>query len=390
MFNTPRVSAGCMARMWLVVFAALIFALQPATSALAATTKEEAAIAAGYTNTAVYMLRVYNPYTGEHLYTSNAGEAVSLSRAGWKREGLAWVAPKTSSTPVYRLYNPYAPGGDHHYTINWGEVENLQAAGWRYEGIGWYSSDAKSVPIYRQYNPYAQTGTHNYTSSEVEKNNLVDNGWNDERDAWYGMEYKDVTVEVEGTEKDCQITVTPCTWVIVGNGAAAIEIGNGPYTVAFSYASTTNDKKIPEDQKTRLDDGGYFLEKDGTKRYYNNGTFPIYGDAWWNSVRVKAALNKGTLKPRNGRDYITYQEAWDMNLWSCQTSCKGLLTGDADSGDVDHEALMIYLESVSDETNVCNYQSPQYSFSGEYAFRVVYGEWYTRSVTRVETVKAWV
>ena len=135
----------------------------------------------------VQMLRLYNPYTGEHLYTSSTVERDACVAAGWNFEGNAWVAPSKSSAPVYRLYNPYVEGGDHFYTTDAAEVENLKAAGWSYEGVGWFSDDSQGVKIYRQYNPFAQTGTHNYTASTVEKDSLVALGWRDEQVAWYGM-----------------------------------------------------------------------------------------------------------------------------------------------------------------------------------------------------------
>ena len=135
----------------------------------------------------VQMLRLYNPYTGEHLYTSSTVERDACVAAGWNFEGNAWVAPSKSSAPVYRLYNPYVEGGDHFYTTDAAEVENLKAAGWSYEGVGWFSDDSQGVKIYRQYNPFAETGTHNYTSSTVEKDSLVALGWRDEQVAWYGM-----------------------------------------------------------------------------------------------------------------------------------------------------------------------------------------------------------
>lgn len=139
------------------------------------------------------MHRLYNPWTGEHFYTSSAVERDSLVSVGWESEGEGWVAP-SEGAPVYRLYNPYVEGGDHHYTLSVVERDYLVEQGWRYEGVGWYSaSDADgnpvtgAVPIYRQYNPYATTGTHNYTTSKVERDSLLAAGWNDEDVAWYGI-----------------------------------------------------------------------------------------------------------------------------------------------------------------------------------------------------------
>ena len=103
------------------------------------------------------MYRMYNRISGEHLYTKDANEVKVLSRGDWNYEGVAWVAPKESSTPVYRLYNPGL--GDHHYTIDANEVKTLtREYGWRNEGKKWYSDDSKNTPIYRQYNPGLRVG----------------------------------------------------------------------------------------------------------------------------------------------------------------------------------------------------------------------------------------
>lgn len=134
------------------------------------------------------MLRFYNPWTGEHLYTSSEAEAAALVEQGWKAEGLGWLAPSASNTPVYRLYNPYVTGGDHHYTTSEVERDALVAVGWRYEGIGWYSAeDSDAVALQRLYNPNAATGTHHYTTSLGERDALVKVGWRYEGVAWKGL-----------------------------------------------------------------------------------------------------------------------------------------------------------------------------------------------------------
>ena len=130
------------------------------------------------------MYRLYNPNSGEHFYTKDASEKSTLVRAGWKDEGIGWIAPERSNTPVYRLYNENA--GDHHYTIDASERDNLIGAGWKDEGIGWYSDDDKTVPLYREYNPNAVAGTHNYTTDKAEHDKLVRLGWKDEGIGWYG------------------------------------------------------------------------------------------------------------------------------------------------------------------------------------------------------------
>ena len=130
------------------------------------------------------MYRLYNPNSGEHFYTASNYEARSLVSAGWRYEGVGWMAPATSSAPVYRLYNPNA--GDHHYTTSAYERDHLKSVGWRDEGIGWYSDDAKTVPLLRQYNPNARAGAHNFTASTYERDSLVKAGWRDEGIGWYG------------------------------------------------------------------------------------------------------------------------------------------------------------------------------------------------------------
>jgi hypothetical protein len=141
------------------------------------------------------MYRLYNPNTGEHLYTAAAVEVEFLCKIGWQFENVGWFAPDTSDYPVYRLFNPNAVGGDHHYTLNANERDALVAAGWNDEGIGWYSYGKYSAPenidLYRQYNP--NNGRHNYTTSKAENDYLVRLGWNFEGFAWYGIEAAPLT-----------------------------------------------------------------------------------------------------------------------------------------------------------------------------------------------------
>lgn len=134
------------------------------------------------------MHRLYNPYSGEHLYTADANERATLSRVGWRPEGEAWVAPESSSVPVWRLYNPWVPGGDHHYTTDKNEYDELKKAGWKQEGVGWYSDDEEGIALHRLYNPFATTGTHHYTRDKNERDELVRLGWKSEGVAWYGVD----------------------------------------------------------------------------------------------------------------------------------------------------------------------------------------------------------
>ena len=133
----------------------------------------------------VPMYRMYNPNSGEHLYTSNVNEKNKLSSIGWVYENVGWYAPKTSNSPVYRLYNPN--NSDHHYTLSLSENNWLASLGWVAEGVGWYSDDQKSVPLYRQFNPNVSVGTHNFTANKTENDWLVSLGWVAEGIAWYGI-----------------------------------------------------------------------------------------------------------------------------------------------------------------------------------------------------------
>lgn len=130
------------------------------------------------------MYRLYNPNTGEHFYTANAGERDGLTKLGWSYEGIAWVAP-TSGVPVYRLYNPNS--GDHHYTTSEAEKDYLASIGWNYEGIGWYSDSSETTAVYRLYNPNELTGNHHYTLDSNERDYLTSIGWNYEGIGWYGL-----------------------------------------------------------------------------------------------------------------------------------------------------------------------------------------------------------
>lgn len=156
------------------------------TSASVSTVSVEAtSVSVESTSSTTYenVYRLYNPYSGEHHFTTDQNEVINLTSLGWKFEGIAWVSPTSSSVPVYRLYNPYS--GDHHYTTSSEEYEHLGQIGWKQEGIAWYSdtsSDAKD--IYRLFNPYETIGTHHYTTSSTERDALVPLGWRYEGVGW--------------------------------------------------------------------------------------------------------------------------------------------------------------------------------------------------------------
>lgn len=130
--------------------------------------------------------RLYNNWTGEHHYTTDVNEYLSLVAVGWTYEGTPWMSPKKGE-PVYRLYNKWS--GEHFYTMDANEANHLAKAGWTREGVAWNSDEAKGRPVYRAYNPYGNGYTaHLYTTDWNEVQTLVArNGYRYEGVAWYGI-----------------------------------------------------------------------------------------------------------------------------------------------------------------------------------------------------------
>ncbi|WP_288340054.1 trypsin-like peptidase domain-containing protein [uncultured Allobaculum sp.] len=127
--------------------------------------------------------RLYNPNSGEHLYTTEYNELVNCINYGWKDEGVAWHSEK-NGVPLYRLYNPNA--GDHHYTLDTAERAALVEMGWTAEGITCYTSASENDrPVYRLYNPNAVAGSHHFTFNATERDGLVTMGWVDEGIGFY-------------------------------------------------------------------------------------------------------------------------------------------------------------------------------------------------------------
>lgn len=147
-----------------------------------------------YDDVPVY--RVYNRWTGQHLWMTNYREYRDLVDKLWTDEGTAWYAPRTSSTPVYRLYNPY--NHDHHYTADHFEYVNLQNGGWKGEGIQFYSDDDHTVPIYRLFNPYQlREGAHHLTTEASEYQVCTNGGWRGEDVRFYATRNGQLLVREE-------------------------------------------------------------------------------------------------------------------------------------------------------------------------------------------------
>lgn len=136
-------------------------------------------------------LRAYNPYTGEHVYTTSENEIRNLTANGWVAERAAWQTHSVSERPIHRLYNPNAEGGDHHYTLDTNEISELVRLGWIDEGVCMYA-DAHEYhnedyvqAVYRLYNPNAKSGAHLFTTNFDEVFFLCDQGWLNEGVSWF-------------------------------------------------------------------------------------------------------------------------------------------------------------------------------------------------------------
>lgn len=114
--------------------------------------------------------RMYNADHEEHLLTASYEEAVALLGLGWKAEGVAFITPKESDIPVFRMY-----ADKHIYITGVEELHSLVERNWHFEGIAFHGSDSLGIKVYRLYNP--NNGDHLYTASEGEKDTLVAAGW---------------------------------------------------------------------------------------------------------------------------------------------------------------------------------------------------------------------
>ena len=133
------------------------------------------------------MYRLYNPYTHEHLFTTDATEKDNLVSLGWRFEGtVGKVYMHGEKGGVYRLYNPTT--GEHHYTTKEDELAKCVKAGWINEGVKFFSvldSDKQTVGVVSMYNPYEKKFYHHYTSDAAEIAKMVKDGWRKEEIKWY-------------------------------------------------------------------------------------------------------------------------------------------------------------------------------------------------------------
>lgn len=175
---------------------------------------------------------LYNPYTHEHFYSSDAEEVKNLVSLGWQNHGRAWYAPEkdaAGAARVYRLFNPY--NDDHHYTSSMEEVKACVEAGWQFEENveiwGFASSDAPSgeasqaprTGVQRLFNPYAERSTHYFTANQEDAAKNVALGWKYESTSWYV--YSAGQPEKEKAQDDAGGAVLG----MLGGGGAAVVPG---------------------------------------------------------------------------------------------------------------------------------------------------------------------
>lgn len=132
----------------------------------------------------VDIYRLYNSGNNEHLYTTSQEEVNTLTRTGWKYEGIGWKAP-ASGDGVYRLYSPVTRA--HLYTKDTNEVKTLSGRGWSVDNNNspLFYSGKSGTPVYRLYNEGIKL--HLLTTDKNEYNVLKDQGWKQEGIALYGI-----------------------------------------------------------------------------------------------------------------------------------------------------------------------------------------------------------
>jgi len=200
---------------------------------------------------------------GEHLFTKDQDEISWLaSLPTWNSEGVAWTAPVSSSTSVWRCYNPNS--GEHLY-VDEGYADYLAGSGWNKEKVAFYSDDEMGVPVYRLWNGTDGVGSHHFTTDEGEVEWLVGQGWTAEDVAFFGVKedvvepaklIDDDGLQADGTalvNDDLRVTFTPeigvpyqITWYFNGT-AIATETAQLNFTIKATkagkyYATITNTK----------------------------------------------------------------------------------------------------------------------------------------------------
>lgn len=154
------------------------FDITPGKASTTTTTKGKVKEVKPITNTGGKVYRAYNTNSGEHFYAFE--KEINTLKSPWKKEGVAFTAPKGGTVAIYRMYNPNT--GFHFFTPSYDEAASLEKAGWTFEGVPFFGKES-GTPVYRVYNK--NNGDHFYTLDKAERDSLIKAGWKDEKIGFY-------------------------------------------------------------------------------------------------------------------------------------------------------------------------------------------------------------
>lgn len=185
------------------------------------------------------LYRVYNPVTGEYLFTTSMSEVRQRQSAGWNLQTDQTRQTPRSGVAVWCLRNPIS--GDRNYVSDQNEVRVLtNILGWVFENNGnpvfYGAKSATNVPYYRLFS-VGSSHPHLFTPDADQRSQLLGSGWIDEGVAWYGV------VSAEQPPEEPAEPAAPTAYYAIrydGNGGTgvidpqAVAAGKGTY---LSYGS---------------------------------------------------------------------------------------------------------------------------------------------------------
>lgn len=206
---------------------------------------------AGQPQDQVPLLRLYNPYSGEHLFTTNRYEASDLVFRGWRSERSDGLVNLKEGTPVFRLYNEWT--GDHHYTTDTNEVNSCIKQGWTNEGIQFCSDEDATTAVYSMYNPYATKFYHLYTADAHEMAQMQADGWKQETVKWRviadGRSKAVVPDDGDANASNAAGTNETNAPSMLPSGGQS---GNDQSAASEEYASVSSDSSTPTTKKKKV------------------------------------------------------------------------------------------------------------------------------------------
>lgn len=242
----------------------------------------------------VPVYRLYHAQSAENLFTASKKERRTLVKAGWRYQGVAWMAPQKGA-PVYRLSHPKTWA--HRYTTSAAERKRLMRAGWTDEGVAWRSvpkGDKARVAVYRQRNAKKAARARDvYTISSSQAKTWRAKGWKSQGTLGYG--YK-----VPRSFKDDMLT--------------ASQLGVPVYQL---YDWTTGERFFTTNKKERnqLANGRWFYE----------------GIAWMAPAKGKPIYRLSS--PKNGAHRFTASASERKKLMRAGWRYEGVAWYSATAGD---------------------------------------------------------